>query len=336
MIKKRNLDNSLIQWIMTVSGLGPGIGEIKYLTDAASATSQFITQLQTMGVDDADIFTTLTTAEDATTGYRNDIVIVMPEQITENASVTWDKNHTHIIGIGNPMDKNFFGDTGALIYNSSSDVAQILNLTAHRCRFVNMAFRTHGDDTAVKCAVKESGRHNYFRDCSIVGLVGSSTVDQTDCTNLWINTPTGGAGNGDRFERCVIGDSGGGTRTAKNGTVYFGATGAAGSGNGMVFQECSFEQRAEDTNPAAFLIAANYCLDRMLLLDNCVFYNFSNNHGIEPAYVIRDGCNTTHDIVLKNCAHQGFTAWTDNATHCFNATSAANTSGGEATAADTS
>ena len=50
-IKKRNLDPALVQWIMTQTGLGVGIGEIHWVAPATSATSQYRAQLQNMGVE---------------------------------------------------------------------------------------------------------------------------------------------------------------------------------------------------------------------------------------------------------------------------------------------
>ena len=85
----------------------------------------------------------------------------------------------------------------------------------------------------------------------------------------------------------------------------------------MTFNKCQILGRAEDNDPCAIKVVGNYCMDRMILFDRCVFYNFSENHSTVPDYVIRDGCNTTHDILLKDCTRMGYDAWTNNATHCF-------------------
>ena len=57
MIRKRNLDPSLVNWIMNETGLGPGIGEIHYV---AAATSAYHDRLHNeMNVPAENIHTTI-------------------------------------------------------------------------------------------------------------------------------------------------------------------------------------------------------------------------------------------------------------------------------------
>lgn len=87
-IKRRNLDNSLVQWIMVESGFGPGIGQIQYVAPATSSTSQFRAQLEAMGVDSGDISTLVATALSKAENYRNDVILIAPgtyaESLTDN------------------------------------------------------------------------------------------------------------------------------------------------------------------------------------------------------------------------------------------------------------
>ena len=101
-IKKRNLDNSLIQWIMNYAGLGPGIGDIRYVAPAHSATSLYRQQLEELGVDSEDIYTLPSLAYAAVSANRNDVILLCPGTYTETATITWAKAQTHMIGIGNP------------------------------------------------------------------------------------------------------------------------------------------------------------------------------------------------------------------------------------------
>ena len=76
MIKKRNLDPSLVQWIMTVTGLGPGIGELHWVAPVDSATSQYRAQLESWGVGiDHKIHTTVAGAFAKAVAYRNDVIL---------------------------------------------------------------------------------------------------------------------------------------------------------------------------------------------------------------------------------------------------------------------
>ena len=83
MIQLDNLDPSLVQWIMQQTGLGPGIGELFWVAPAASATSQFRTQLQRWGVEqNYKIYTAPATAHAAMVANRNDVMLIMPGKYT--------------------------------------------------------------------------------------------------------------------------------------------------------------------------------------------------------------------------------------------------------------
>ncbi len=97
-IKRRNLDNSLIQWIMAESGFGPGIGQIQYVAPATSSTSQFRAQLEAMGVDSGDISTSIATALSKTADYRNDVILIAPGTYVE--SLTDDLINRILLGTG--------------------------------------------------------------------------------------------------------------------------------------------------------------------------------------------------------------------------------------------
>ncbi len=99
MIKKRNLDNSLIQWIMTQTGLGAGVGEINYAVKATSATSQYRTQLQSMGVErDYKLHSTIDAAAAKLVDYRGDVLLVFPGSYAE--SITDNLYGSHMLGVG--------------------------------------------------------------------------------------------------------------------------------------------------------------------------------------------------------------------------------------------
>jgi len=99
MIKKRNLDPSLVNWIMNQTGIGPGIGEIFFVAPESSATSQYRTQLQSMGVErDNVIYTEPATAIAKTTDYRNDVVLIYPGAYT--TGIADDLTAIHLLGLG--------------------------------------------------------------------------------------------------------------------------------------------------------------------------------------------------------------------------------------------
>ena len=328
MIKKRNLDPSLIQWIMTQTGLGPGIGELHWAAKPASSTSQFRTQLQRWGVEqNYKIHTTIAAAEAKMVAGRNDVLLVMPGEY--QVKQAWTKDFTHMIGMCGPMS------SGVKIQTFTSTDPYAFSNTGDHCQFINMRMENWGAGSTAVAGVKEQGERNRWIGCVIIGQIRSQQSQNANCCSLMFVTNVANAGRESLFEDCIIGDTGGETRTVSNGTILFGLTGG-GACKDMIFRRCKILSRAEDNDPCAVKIVTSNCLDRMLLFDDCVFYNYSVNHGTLPDYVIRDACSTTHDIILKNTVHHGYDAWTNNATHCFTTGPAAHTNMGESTAADTS
>jgi len=337
MIKKRNLDPSLVQWIMQQTGLGPGIGELHWVAPASSATSQFRTQLQRWGVEqNYKIHLSPADAHPYMVDGRNDIMLIMPSNyvMTGAAPLTWSNSYTHMLGLYHPAAEHCQRH-GVILRTSSTTGVFAMQVTGSGCQFHNVAFENFGAATAAVCAVKESGHSNYFKSCTMMGMVKTQQSQNADCCTLWIDTTTSDAGKADRFDDCIIGDPGTAKRTVQNGIILMGPTGTIGAGASMTYKGCRILTWAEDTDPAALKIVADYCADRMILFDDCTFYNFKENHSsTEPAYVVRDGCNTTHDILFKNSVHHGYTAWTNNQTHSFVTMPAVDESGGESTPGD--
>jgi hypothetical protein len=336
MIRKRNLDPALLQWIHSVTGIGPGIGEVHYLVDVDTAFYSWLRD--DMRQDNALIHHDPEVAHAEMTTNRNDCLLVFPGDYTGTGAdpLTWSKSKTHMLGLAFARTPHPTMQGVVIRTISTSGVYAMLNTGSDNI-FSKINFTQWGQNAACVCAVKEQGNHNSFLDCGIVGMIRSQTSQDTDGCSLWINTAVSNAGQGNLYQDCVIGDSGGAERTVANGQILLGPTGIEGAGNNIHLLRCKINSRAADVDPCAILASANYCLDRQLLIEDCVFYNFVLNHtATKPAYVIRDGCNTTHDIILKNSVHHGFTAWTNNVTHCFNTAPDAADGGGESTAADAS
>lgn len=151
MIKKRNLDNSLIQWIMTVTGLGPGVGEIHYVAPAQSSTSQFRTQLQTMGVERTQpIYSTVQAAITAKVDYRNDVILVMPGTYAETVVDAIYQN-AHLIGLGVTPDAVILAPTDGHALAIGTDAATTASMVNSSIR--NMTFLTPSTSNATYAAL---------------------------------------------------------------------------------------------------------------------------------------------------------------------------------------
>lgn len=329
MIKKRNLDGALIQWIMTQTGLGPGIGEIRYVAPDTSSTSQFRTQLESMSVDSGDIYTLPSLAEVAMEGYRNDIMLVAPGTYTETAEITWDKLHSHILGLGGPCSGGDQYEPNVLIYTTTTEIGTLLNITAGNCQFHNFAVMNNGDNAANLTGVTAAAYATYFKGINFSGVMNAGQDSVVAAACLYIHT-----GNYNNiWEDCIIGQNVLDERTgALSGVLRFTNTGSGTPCQNGTFRRCRFLSRSEGATVAMVAIPAAYCIGRGWLFDDCHFDNFSIDHAQALNQVFYDNCNTTHDIVLKNTSRRGFSYWSSNTTHIFTCDAKPETEGGEAIA----
>ena len=332
-IKKRNLHPSLVQWIMTQTGLGPGIGEIQYVAPAASATSQYRTQLQSMGVD--PIEETIAAAEAKMVTSRNDVMLVAPGAYLVTAELEWDKSQTHLLGLGGPNQKHCptTATEGAIqIKNVTTSIDSIFSVSGNYCQFHNIQTMNTFSHNANRADFIIGGKNTYMKGVRPRGGNGANQLNHADGGVPLIFEAS--SGNGFLAEDCFFGSAGNNARTVGPGAVLFEAS--AGS-FAPVFRRCTFEMRCETntSTPKLIHLAGDYSLDRYLLFDDCFFYNFWNNLAGKPPTAIVDACATTHAIVLKNCSQFGFDAWCDVATYCFTTSPIANTDGGEALAVAT-
>ncbi len=305
MIKLRNLDNSLVQWIMTVTGLGPGIGEIKYVAPATSSTSQYRTQLEGNGVSSGDIFTKLSLAEAAVEGYRNDVVLMSPGAFEETVEIAWDKNNTHIIGMGGPVQWTDYSEPGVAIYTTTTGVADTIDVTGNFCQFHNVLISNAGADSTNVSAVNLDGYGCYFKSVVFQGNMSSQQGADADCASLIID----GLGYSCLFEDCTIGDNQWANPSAGS-QLYFSGTPSAPP-NGR-FVRCLVQAGSET---ASFVLVAigNVATDgfmgRHWLFDDCHFTNFWATWADNLDYCFRDAQTGTKNCMLRNCTSQGIDKW---------------------------
>ncbi len=307
MIKKRNLDNSLIQWIMTVTGLGPGIGEMFYVAPARSSTSQYRAQLEEAnGVDSARIFTLPSSAEDSMVASRNDAMLLMPGTYTEIVDLAWTKDHTHMIGLGGPNTRGDHSLSGVTIHNSTT-ATEFLNITADRCQFIGAQVVNSYSSAGALAACNVDGWGNYFKNMTFIGDIGSTQNTTVACASLTIDR----LGHFPLFEDCVIGQNAWGLRNATNkGVLGFVGTTAPAPMNGT-FRRCELLSRSDNVACVMIRIANNTAISRTWLFDNCAFSSFSELGTYDLTRGIYLGSSDSWSIVFKDCAVNGVILWTN-------------------------
>ena len=333
MIRRRNLDPSLKNWIMNETGLGPGIGQVRFLV--GEDTSYYSWLRDDLRQDPALMHFTLQSAYDNATANRNDVVLVMPDDYTLTAQVDWNKSQTHILGLGGPNQRHCptTATTGAVrFYCATANVDTILKISGDYVQLQGFQSMNTVSDADNRGDILISGKNTFMRNIRPRGGNGANQLNNaTAGVPLIIEASSG---NGMTAVDCFFGSAGNSDRSAGVGAVLFEASAGAFA---PVFRRCTFEMRCETNSsvPKLVHLAGNYAVDRYLLFDNCFFYNFWNNLVGKPPTVIDDDCATTHAIILKDSAQFGFDAWCTSATYCFTSSPIANTDGGETLAVAT-
>lgn len=247
-------------------------------------------------------FATLAYGYAACTAGVNDIVaLVSNGQTTATARVdaafTWAKDSTHLVGIGAPL---LFSQRARIAPTASTTAfANFFTISADNCLFENVAwFHDFSTDTDNQIAVTVSGERNVFKNCHFGGIAKGSDAGGR-CIKI-----TGGGEN--LFQDCVIGidtiD-----RSAANVAVEF-TSGTARN----VFRKCIFPARVTAATPLTFKTAAAAAIDRVQLLDDCVFWNF-NPSQVQTALATLAASSGGY-LVFKNCCLVGITGFGSDAT----------------------
>lgn len=304
--KLRNLEPSLIQWIMTQTGLGPGIGEIKYVAPATSATSQYRTQLESMGVSSGDIFTSPADAYDAMVGYRNDVMLVAPGAYDLEEELTWDLQNTHCIGLGGPNVGGDWSEPNVVIYSDETDCASVITVTGANSIFRDLVISNYGNNAACLTAATINIYGVTCKNVAFQGVMTAGNDDTVAAASLYI----GGAGMYPIIEDCVIGQDVWDEREGANsGMLRFSS--ATGRPNGGLFRRCRFLSRSLTATVALVALPAAQCIGRSWVMDQCHFSNFyDGSTNLNQVFYTVTGTQKKA-IQLRNCSMSGFDSWQD-------------------------
>lgn len=328
-----SLSNLTIGWWNVYGGmLPPGMGNVFHLVTAKNSTDTYYSQLTELGVDDGAIFSALSTAYDAMRTLKGDTLCIYPGDHVQTASLTWDKDDTRVVGMGSAnqyYQPSTLTSGGVRLTCKTAAVAQILSITGDYVQIHGIGTHNTAASASNLSDLLISGKNLLLNKCAIRG--GTEGTTQLVAASPYAGIPLIFAGgNGFQAFDCMIGSSGNSARTKGSGGVRFG-TGGGGT-FAPKFVRCDFTMRCEiatNDNVGFITLVGNYCIDRSLILDNCNFYNFTENLGTNPTYVIRDACATTHQIIVKDSSYnKGFTSWTDAATYISVSTPVSHLTGG--------
>jgi len=334
MIRKRNLDNSLIQWIMTRTGLGPGIGDIRHVVPVGSSTNNFRQMLIDNGVRGVDMFDGPKKGHQAMSAYQNDVLLAFPGQYNTEGDFTWSKDQAHLMGMGTHMS-NWYGDGGDVSIRNlaATDAAYAMGVTGSYNQFHGINFLNLGENAACVSAVKDAGRSNHYFNSNFLGQIRSEQAGTALSSCLWIDTTVVAAGHDLLLQDCYVGSSGGATRSANNTQLLFGPTGAVAAGSNVTLRRTMFGTRSKVAGCSAIKFAADNTVDRLFFIDDCIFYNFYDANDITSTVTeaINDDCATTHKILVRNSHIVGYAAWESVRSNVYLTQAAANGASGIAT-----
>lgn len=301
----RGLDPAVLMWLMGTLGVGPGIGDVHFVT---SVTSQYYAWLRDdLRINPSKIHYSIAAGEDALTASRNDVLLVTPGAYAESAELDWDKANTHMVGLSGPNVGGDWSEPGVVIYTTGTAVVNTLDVSGQNSQFHNVNIENYGANAACLFALKVNGYGCRFKNCAAKGTMLSAQCGVATAGSLHI----AGSGMYPIFENCQIGQDVWGTRTTANsGVIVYNSSGRP---NGSDFINCRILSVGDDANCAMVRIATATSSGRGHRFDNCFFYHFSSDAAggttLARAFYSPSTGVQKHAFLLKNCHATGIDEW---------------------------
>jgi len=308
MIKRRNIDPSLMAWLMNYSGLGPGIGDVHYVVDVDSAYYSWLRD--DLKQEPSKIHFNISDGYNALMANRNDVLLVYPGTYTQTATLTWAKTMTHMFGVGNPLWRTGWK---ILITNATTGVAATMDITASGVSMGGFAVGQQGAFSSCLTALRLTSTHFHGKQLEIFGHIASEVAAVATASSLELANGTL-SGYGSTFEDCSIGVGGGAARSVASAAATNGVINFAGTSTGAAyieFHKCRILSRSSTAYPCMIKNTIITGIDRYALFKDCFFHNFSAGHGaiLDVAIHSLSPGSGSSTFVLKDCMGSGITEW---------------------------
>jgi len=255
----------------------------------------------------------LAAAEDRCVAERHDTVIWMPSDTSDTTAttITWDKDHTHLIGTGAP-----FPGIGQRCRINSTAAAPALTISAKGC--IMKGFQVQNSYAGASGGVLVSGPYNYFENVYFNGMNNASSANKSTSYCLTVS----GAEN--YFRNCTIG-SVQLAMSSTNAPLII-------SNGANTFEGCRIQHYSETTGNFLVSLPAGTGGLSLLFFDRCIFFNQSVNWAAGSTDVFNIAQTGSHYVLLRDEIMIGATSWADVVTHVYHTTAAPATGGGIAIA----
>jgi hypothetical protein len=235
---------------------------------------------------------TLVKALALATADQNDIILLYSESNTaanttdyQSATLTWNKNLVHLIGIGADAMYSQRARIGQL--STATGVSPLVNVTANACMFKNLSIFHGVDDNTSLIALRVSGKGNVFENVHIGGM-GHATQVTAGATSLKLD-----GANENVFRKCVIGLD---TTTRDNSAE--GEIWLDGASLRNVFDDCLIVAFISSAGYEHVVFEDSLAIDRYVMFKNCIFYSISGNNAAPQDQIFEFKASLTQGHVI--------------------------------------
>lgn len=308
----------------------PTPGNILFVANSDNYDEKNFQKMQELFLNDTEgnvrFFTSLATAYADTESNNNDVIVLdgnSTHTLTAELNVSNDRVHfiglDYLMGIKRKQGQSTKINIG--VTTATGDVSTILN-TGVRNSFRGLKIMNNNTLTQALYAFADGGEYTYLDSCEVAYLAKLTTATVADLvangdSSMYVNCAFGSTAN----EITANG--------ARPNVLVSGGSAATGKkARDVRFIDCDFLYKAGDTDNR-FVYGANATdVERLMVFDNCLFYNNLLAAQTMTLGMHFGAAQTEGSVVLKgNCAS---TKVTDFATQTgiFQACNAANAANG--------
>lgn len=252
---------------------------------------------------------TLAAAEDLTVGDQHDTVFLVGGDTsdTQAAALAWDKDYTHLIGIGPP----FPGIGQRCRIGISAVAGPAITFSGRGCIVKNLQVQNSYAGASFGTLV--SGAYNYFENVYFNGMNHASSANKATSYCLSVSSAE------NYFKNCTIG-SVQLAMSSTNAPLIL-------SNGANTFEGCRIQHYSETAGNFLVSLAAGTGGMSLILFDRCVFFNQTVNWAAGSTDAFNIAQTGSHYVLLKDCVGIGFTGWADVVTHVYHDSAAPATGG---------
>lgn len=236
---------------------------------------------------------TLSQAHTNVTTNTNSIIYVNGNSaVVETAMVTISKNRLTIIGVnGMPGYMGQGARISCTLAATATNIATLLN-TGVRNTFIGLKIENANTVAEGLYSLVEAGEFSRYYRCSVYK---SSDLAETGAAEVAMN------GDTPLFEECTFGSTANETGGVRANVLLTGGIVSGKKCRDAHFKNCIFLSKADDTDHVDVYGANATDVERMLLMENCVFMNNILSSGT-PAHAVGFGAAQTQGtVLLKDC-----------------------------------